>query len=111
VTGTLDPVTTPALRDALEEAVRDVNRHLVIDLSAVRSLDSTALHALFAARHLHDMSGGGHLVAVIDPDSGAIPELYLVALGKAFKLHNNLAGALDACGRRPIDTALSVGKG
>ena len=99
VTGELDLGTTPALRDVLDLAVCDENRHLVIDLSAVTSLDSTALHALFAARHQHDMRGGGYLTAVIDSDTGAIPKLYLVALEKAFVLHNTLAAALDACVR------------
>lgn len=97
VIGEVGPATAPALRDALDEVVRDGNRHLVVDLSAVTSLDSNGLHALFAARHQHDMSGGGHLAAVLDSDARAIPELYLVALEMAFDLHNTLAGALDAC--------------
>lgn len=97
VTGKIDTNTTQILRASLDDAVRDENRHLVIDLSAVTFLDSTGLHALFAARHQHDIHVGGRLVAVFDPDSPTIPPLYVVGLEMAFELHRNLAGALRAC--------------
>src|SRR3712207_1450055 len=39
VSGTLNADTTPVLRDALVEARRDDNAHLVIDLSTIASMD------------------------------------------------------------------------
>jgi anti-sigma B factor antagonist len=104
VTGKIDANTTPILRDSLDDAVRDENRHLVIDLSAVTFLDSTGLHALFAARHQHDIRGGGKLVAVFDTDSPTIPPLYVVGLEMAFELHDSLAEALRTCAGAPRGT-------
>lgn len=97
VTGKMDTVTTPTLRDALNQAVRDDNTHLVIDLSAITFMDSTGLYALFSVRHKHNIRGSGHLAVVIDSNSQAIPQLYVVALEVIFDLHNDIAGALNAC--------------
>jgi len=97
VTGKINRDTTPVLRDALAEARRDDNAHLVIDLSAVTSMDSAGLYTLLEARYKHDIGGGGHLAAVIDPSSRAIPDLYVVSLEATFDVHHDLAGALHAC--------------
>lgn len=97
VTGPIDTGTTPAMRDALAQAVRDDNAHLVIDLSAITFLDSTGLYALFTVRHKHQIYGNGHLAVVIDPNSHAIAEVYAIALEVIFDLHNDLAGALRVC--------------
>ncbi|MGH3794507.1 MAG: STAS domain-containing protein [Pseudonocardiaceae bacterium] len=97
VTGRMDAGTTPALSDTLAGAVRDRNPHLVLDLSAMTYLDPTVLNALFAVSHHHDISGGGHLAAVVDSTTGAIPSIYVVALKMVFDLHTDLAGALHSC--------------
>jgi hypothetical protein len=97
--------TTPALRDAIAEARGDHNTHLVTDLSAVTSTDSTGLYVLFEALHKYTISDGGHLAAVIDTNSRrAIPELHLVALEAAIDLHHDLAGALHACANADADS-------
>jgi anti-anti-sigma regulatory factor len=57
--------TTPVLRDAVAEARGDDNAHLVIESSAVSSMDSTGLYVLFDL-HKQNIGGGGHLSAVID---------------------------------------------
>ena len=103
VTGTISADTSPVLRDALTQARRDDNAHLVIDLSAVTSMDATGLYALFEALSKHDL-GGGHLAVVVDPHSQAIHELHIVALQAAFDLHHHLAGALQACANIGTDT-------
>ena len=41
IIGKIDMDTTPVLRDAVAEARGDDNAHLVIDLSAVSSMDTT----------------------------------------------------------------------
>lgn len=97
VTGTVNWDTTPLLRDALVEAQRDDNVHLVIDLSTVTSMDAAGPYALLEARFKHDISGGGHLAVVADPNSQAIPELHIVALKATFDFHFHLAAALHAC--------------
>jgi anti-anti-sigma factor len=103
--GKIDMDTTPVLRDALTEARSDDNAQLVIDLSAVTSMDSAGLFVLFEALHKHTIGGGGHLAAVIDANSHrAIPELHLVALQAAFDLHHDLAGALHSCANAGADS-------
>ena len=65
VTGKISGDTTPVLRDALAAARRDDNAHLVIDLSAVTSMDATGLYALFEALGKHNIGGGGHLASLL----------------------------------------------
>jgi anti-anti-sigma factor len=96
VTGTINADTTPVLRNALAQAHRDDNAHLVIDLSTVTSMDANGLYALFEALNEHNL-GGGHPAVVIDPHSQAIHELHIFALQAAFDLHHDLARALHAC--------------
>ena len=122
VSGTLNADTTPALRDALVEARRDDNAHLVIDLSTIASMDmdSAGLYTLLEACFKHNINGGGgHLAIVIDPHTQSVPELYIVALEVTSDLHHNLFDALHACvdadatsaqrgskGKAPIEPAL-----
>jgi anti-anti-sigma factor len=98
IAGAVDWNTAPLLRRALSEARRDDNAHLVIDLSAVTSMDSAGPYTLLEARFRHHLGGsGGHLVVIADPDSHAIPELQIVALKASFDFHATLADALHAC--------------
>jgi anti-anti-sigma factor len=104
VTGKISGHTTPVLRDALTQARRDDNVHLVIDLSAVTSMDATGLYTFFELLRKHSLRGGGHLALVVDPNSQAIHELHIVALEAAFDLHHDLARALHACANAGIAT-------
>lgn len=97
VTGALDTSSTLALRQTLRDAAHTANPHLVIDLTALTVLDATGLHALFAARHHHDRHHGGHLAAVINPTTRAIPKIYVLALTMAFDVHTTPTQALRAC--------------
>ncbi len=99
VTGRLNTDTTPVLRDALVEARRDDNTHLVIDLSTLTSMDmdSAGLYTLLEARHKHNINGGGHLAVVVASNTHAVSVLDIVALEVTFDLHHDLAGALHAC--------------
>jgi anti-sigma B factor antagonist len=97
VAGAVDWNTTPLLRRALSEARWDDSVHLVIDLSAVTSMDSAGPYTLLEARFKHHLCGGGHLAVIADPDSHAIPELQIVALTASFDFHSTLADALHAC--------------
>ena len=96
VTGKISRDATPLLRDVLADARGDGNAHLVIDLSAVTSMDAIGLYVLFEALNEHNL-GRGHLAIVVDPHSQAIHELHIVALEAAFDLYHELAGALHAC--------------
>jgi anti-anti-sigma factor len=104
VTGKISGDTSPVLRDALTQARCNDNAHLVIDLSAVTSMDATGLYALFEALSKHNLGGSGHLAVVVDPRAQAIHELHIVALQAAFDLHHHLVGALQACANIGTDT-------
>ena len=97
VTGPVNSETMPIIRDALVEARLDDNAHLVIDLSTVTSMDAAGPYTLLEARFKHDISGGGHVAVVVDPNSQTIHELHIVALRATFDLHSNLTDALHAC--------------
>ena len=97
LTGAVDWNTTPLVRQALTEARQADNVHLIIDLSAVTSMNSAGPYTLLEARARHHLGGGGHLAVIANPDSHAIPELHIVALKASFDFHANLADALHAC--------------
>lgn len=105
VAGAVDWNTRSPLRNALVEAGQDDNAHLVIDLSAVTSMDSAGPYTLLEARFRHRLKGAGHLVVVADPNSSAIPELQSVAIRAAFDVHPTLTDALHACARTNTRTA------
>ena len=64
VTGEIDVATAPALRERLQELVGDTTPTVVVDLSAVSFLDSTALGVLVGA-HKRCREAGGQLRLVI----------------------------------------------
>jgi len=105
VTGAINRDTTPVLRSALAQAPRDDNAHLVIDLSAVTSMDLAGLHSLLEARRKHNIDGGGHLVVVVPSNSQAIADLYVVVgLEASFDVYDDLTGALYACASAGTDS-------
>jgi anti-anti-sigma regulatory factor len=96
VTGAVDWNTRPVVKNALTQARHDDNAHLVIDLSAVTSMDAACPYTLLEARFRHHLNGGGHLAVIIAPNS-PVYELHIVALRAAFDVHSTLADALQAC--------------
>jgi anti-anti-sigma regulatory factor len=105
VTGVITAGTVPVLSEALARPQGgDHARHLIIDLSAVTSLDSGGLYTLLVARHHHGTDGAVHLAVVINPHSSTIAELYLVSLQASFEVYDSLAAALEACANNPTET-------
>ena len=66
VDGDLDVYTAPRLKEALEEAVTEGGR-LVIDLSGVQFIDSTALGVLVGALQLSESKDGDFRLVIGDP--------------------------------------------
>lgn len=97
VTGAVTWNTRPLLSNALTQARHDDNTHLVIDLSAVTSMDSAGPYTLLEARVKHHLNGGTPIVVIINPNSSVIPELQAVAIHAAFSVHSTLPDALYAC--------------
>ena len=66
VDGDLDVYTAPRLKEALEEAVTESGR-LVLDLSGVQFIDSTALGVLAGALQLSQSKDGDFRLVTGDP--------------------------------------------
>jgi anti-anti-sigma regulatory factor len=97
VTGAVTWTTRPLLSNALTQARHDDNAHLVIDLSAVTSMDSAGPYTLLEARVKHHLTGGAQIVIITNSNSSAIPELQSVAIHAAFTVYPTLTDALHAC--------------
>jgi len=97
VVGAVDWNTRPLVRSPLIDAGCDGNLRLMIDLSAVTSMDSAGPYTLLEARFKHRLSGGSYLTVIIYPSSRAVPELPSVAIRAAFDVHSTLTDAFHAC--------------
>jgi anti-sigma B factor antagonist len=67
VGGEIDVYTAPQLRSALNDAVADGARHLVVDMTGTEFLDSTGLGVLVAGLKRVRSAGGRMELAVDDP--------------------------------------------
>jgi anti-anti-sigma factor len=98
VSGELDLVTSPMLRQRVHDVVADGRHDLVLDLSRVRFCDSSGVGVLIAARRLL-RSCQGRLRLVL-PDRGSVEESHVNrvfgALGvrRLFDVHADLADAV-----------------
>ena len=91
--GELDLYNAPAVRDALAEAAVQKPKRLVVDLSEVEFIDSTALGVLIEARaKLTD--GNGFLLA--GPGLETRRALEISGLDRHFEVHETLEDALAA---------------
>lgn len=95
VTGEVDLATTPVLCDMLNEAIRDVRTHLVIDLTGIDYLGSAGLQALLDA--LKQQRRQGHLAIVTNENQRASRPFQVTSLDELFDLHDSLDDALRAC--------------
>ncbi|GAB2880875.1 STAS domain-containing protein [Streptomyces deserti] len=99
VSGELDLVTSPVLRQRVHDAVADGRRCLVLDLSEVFFCDSSGVGVLIAARRLLRSCQGS--LRLILPAQGAVDGSHvnrvLGALGvrRLFDVHPDLASAVD----------------
>ncbi|MGH3870829.1 MAG: STAS domain-containing protein [Pseudonocardiaceae bacterium] len=100
VTGRVDLITAPILIDTLTEAVHDDHSHLVIDLSAVTVLDPAALRTILEALDSYHIDG--HVAVVVNSGDEAITAPEMSALAELLDMHDDLAGALQACARALI---------
>ncbi|MFJ8821436.1 STAS domain-containing protein [Streptomyces sp. NPDC102467] len=99
VSGEMDLVTSPALRQQVHEAVADGRRSVVLDLSDVLFCDSSGVGVLIAARRLMRSCQGR--LRVILPAKGAEDGSHvnrvLAALGvrRLFEVYPDVAAAVD----------------
>ncbi|MDJ0342455.1 STAS domain-containing protein [Streptomyces sp. H10-C2] len=103
VTGEMDLVTSPTVRQHVHEAVADGRRSVVLDLAGVRFCDSSGVGVLIAARRLM-RSCAGRLRIVLpdqDADDGSHVNRVLAALGvrRLFDVYPDLTSATDESAR------------
>ncbi|MEC4016801.1 STAS domain-containing protein [Streptomyces sp. H27-D2] len=99
VSGEMDLVTSPAVRQHVHDAVAEGRRSLVLDLSGVRFCDSSGVGVLIAARRLMRSCQGN--LRLILPASGAVDGSHvnrvLAALGvrRLFDVFPDLVAATN----------------
>jgi anti-sigma B factor antagonist len=99
VSGELDLVTSPALRQRVHDAVAEGHRQLVVDLSEVFFCDSSGVGVLIATRRLI-RSCRGRLRLILPArgaDDGSHVNRVLGALGvrRLFDVHPDVASATE----------------
>jgi anti-sigma B factor antagonist len=92
--GDVDISTSPDLREALGRVVAEGNRAVVVDLSAVKFIDSTGLGVLVGAFTAVRNAGGR--LAVVNDHSAVIKVLTITALHDVLGVQPTLEGALAA---------------
>ncbi|MCC3653320.1 MULTISPECIES: STAS domain-containing protein [Streptomyces] len=99
VSGEMDLVTSPAVRQHVHDAVADGRHSLVLDLSGVRFCDSSGVGVLIAARRLM-RSCQGRLRLILPArgaEDGSHVNRVLAALGvrRLFEVYPDVTSALD----------------
>jgi anti-anti-sigma factor len=99
VSGEMDLVTSPAVRQHVHDAVADGRRSVVLDLSGVRFCDSSGVGVLIAARRLM-RSCQGRLRLILPArgaEDGSHVNRVLAALGvrRLFEVYPDVAAAVD----------------
>jgi anti-anti-sigma factor len=99
VSGEMDLVTSPAVRQHVHDAVAEGRRSLVLDLSGVRFCDSSGVGVLIAARRLM-RSCQGRLRLILPArgaEDGSHVNRVLAALGvrRLFEVYPDVASAVD----------------
>lgn len=103
VSGDMDLVTSPAVRQHVHDAVAEGRRSVVLDLSDVRFCDSSGVGVLIAARRLMRSCTGR--LRLILPAEGAVDGSHvnrvLAALGvrRLFEVFPDLDAAVDDAAR------------
>jgi anti-anti-sigma factor len=91
IDGEVDVAIAGLLTVDLENAIEECSRHLLIDLSAVTFMDSTALSALVAA-HRHAIAAGGS-VRLIAPNRRITTLLVSTHLDRLLPIHETVESA------------------
>jgi anti-anti-sigma factor len=93
--GELDVATSRAIGSELAQAAGDASRPLVVDLSEVTLMDSSALGAIVQA-HLRMRRQGRSMAVVVPPGSAAAALLNVTHSGGQLPLHATRDEALQA---------------
>jgi anti-sigma B factor antagonist len=95
--GEIDYEASPQLRECLADHVNQGTRQLVLDLSAVTFIDSTAIGVLVgAAMRMHEL-GGGSLAVVCNEENRRVVRIFEIAgVESLIALHHSREEAYSA---------------
>lgn len=93
VRGEVDIRTAPELRDCLSQVVEGGAQQVVLDLSDVDFLDSTALSVMVGAHKR--LSKAGSALLVVAATEAVQRVLAVTGLGRVFSVHESRADALS----------------
>jgi anti-anti-sigma factor len=111
--GEIDYMASPRLRERLIDSVRSGSRHVVLDLSAVTFIDSSAIGALVAAATSLRASGGGSVTVVCDEGNERVLRIFDIAgVASLIAVHSSWGHALSALdAMRALDAREAAGRG
>lgn len=91
LTGEADVTNSDALRDVLDAELAKQPRTLIIDLSGLRFMDSSALHVLLRANRVMDRQGG--VLALASPREPVAKMLRLTAADQLIPVYASVGEA------------------
>jgi anti-sigma B factor antagonist len=94
LSGEADATVSGKLRDALDAEVSRQPKRLIIDLSALRFMDSSALHVILAASKALAVRGGA--VALVDPQQSVSTVLRLTQVDQVLAVYSSVTDATAA---------------
>ena len=89
--GEADVTNSDALREVLDAEVAKQPRTLIIDLSGLRFMDSSALHALLRVNRSMDRQGG--VLALVSPQPAVAKILRLTTADRLIPVFDSVAEA------------------
>lgn len=103
--GELDCVASPQLRERILHHIAAGRRHLVLDLSAVTFIDSTAIGTLVVAIKGLQEVGGGSVRVVCSEENGRVLRIFEISgVASLIALHRSLQEALAAVDMATLPT-------
>jgi anti-sigma B factor antagonist len=100
VDGEVDLHTAPAVREAIESALADRPKRLVVDLTLVRFLNSAGLEVLLAA---HRLAGSHTDLRVVATTRATWRPLQIARLHEQLVIHTSRSAAIAAPAKRAED--------
>ena len=91
LSGEADVTNSDALREVLDTEVAKLPRTLIIDLSGLRFMDSSALHALLRVNRALDRQGS--VLALVSPQAAVAKILRLTTADRLIPVFDSVADA------------------